>query len=164
MFAALSSWKRRTVVLVGEAADSSALRSLAGRGAQTASVRLLSGTLEFTAVLEGASRAIREIRRRIAGGPRIIAVRTSGADACRLAGIHIHAALTPAIENAVAVLRSAGLNAAQSWSVVDGYVQFAMRALRKAGRRPALLALSDQAREELLAQLESLPSSGAHSK
>jgi hypothetical protein len=158
MAAALSNWRRRRVILVGTAADSRILRPIAQRGAQVASIRLLADTLELTVVVDGMSRPVREIRRRLAGGPRVLAVRSGGTDACRLAGVQLHACLGPALEAAVSLLRGAGLTAAQAWHVVDGYVHFELRAFRKAGRRSARFTSTEAERSDLAAQLESLAS------
>jgi hypothetical protein len=144
------------VVLVNSSSDSRALRPLTQLGAQGASLRLLPDLTETVAVVEGTSRLIRELRRRIAGDARVVVVRPSGADTCRLAGVHLQMCLTPVLDSTLSLLRGAGLTGAQASRLIEAHLQFNLRAFRKAGRRSARYLHDDRERRQVIRQLNAL--------
>jgi len=153
MAAALEGWRNRIVVLVGGSLDGPGGAALARRRARVAAVHLLEATMEPLATIEGDSVAVREVRRRMASGTRLIVTRRGTATACRLAAANLQLSLSPTLDAAVSLLRHTGLSSVQAWRVVESYAQFTLRSFRRGGRPAVCRMQSGFEQRQIVEQL-----------
>jgi hypothetical protein len=133
--AAYADWHGCAVVLCESRYDSTALAELRRRGAATASVSSVPGMSDRLFVAEGDRAAVRQVRALLhREGVRILKVQESGKSLVR-AGAALSQCVPHIAAASEACLRGAGLTAAETKPVVQAWVQEALRAYRKAGRR-----------------------------
>jgi hypothetical protein len=154
MAESLDHWKRRSVVLVASDSDSRALAMLARRGASVASIHLLGDPVEPFVFLEGESRAVREVRRRLQNRPLVI--RRGAAALPAIAAAELGLVVPPLLDAALSALRHAGLNPVQAWRVLDVFVALPLRSFRKSGIRALREPPVRLSRSQFLNQLEEL--------